>query len=143
MNYRIQIPRKTFNGLCAYLQHWGRIYSVPGAVVLKGMLRQERAKRVRVAGAVLQQRDGLGDASAIALRFNTACNGLGRCKVTSEEAILDLRDLSEEEQDALLFVSKVAALKPQQTQVMERFKRALVEWEKLPAMMRIALAAQD
>lgn len=134
MNYTIDIPRKTFDGLCRHLQLWGQIYSAPGAVVLKGMMRNERGQ----GDAVSRH-----DAPAVALRFNTALNGLGRCRVTKAEAFLDLRDLSEEEQDALLFVTKLARLKPQQTKVLERFQQALIEWLKLPAMMRIAIAAAD
>lgn len=134
MNYTIVIPRKTFDGLCRHLELWGGIYSAPGAVVFKGMMRNEKGQGDAVSR---------NDACAVALRFNTARNGLGRCRVTKTEAFLDLRDLSEEEQDALLFVTKMAKLKPQQIQVLERFQQALLDWLKLPAMMRIAIAAAD
>ena len=142
MNYKIEIPRKSYDGLCAFLQQWGEIYSQPGAVVLRGSLRSERKKRGH-ASAVVRSTAGCGDAVAVALRYNTARCGLGRAKVLKTVAILDLRDLTEEEMDAMEFVSKVAMLKPQQIQVMVRIKDDLREFVKMPAMMRLAVAAQD
>ena len=141
MNYKIEIPRKSYDGLCAFLQMWGDVYSVSGAVVLRGSLRSER-KRGR-GSAVVHSTAGCGDAGAIALRYNTARCGLGRAKVLKNVAILDLRDLTEAEMDAMEFVSKVAMLKPQQTQVVERIKFEVHEFLKMPAMMRLAVAAQD
>ena len=135
MNYTIDMPRKTFDGLCAYLQCWGGIYSIPGAVVLKGSIRQ----RGHVAGAVAEDLE----ADLIASSYNVALNSLGRCRTTKTQAFLDLRDLSEDEQNALTFVSRFARLKPQQTKVLVRFESTLSDFLNLPAMVRIALSAKE
>lgn len=140
MNYQIEIPRQSFDGLCMFLQNWAEIYSQPGAVVFRGSLRQRTGSK---GSAVVADPNGVGDAAAIAKRYDTASHALGRSRVTKTTAILDLRDLEDVEMEALDFVAKVAKLKPQQTQVMERIKRELREFRALPAMVRIALAAKD
>lgn len=140
MNYQIEIPRQSFDGLCMFLQNWTEIYSQPNAVVFRGSLRQKTGSK---GSAVVSDSTGVGDAAAIAKRYDTARHALGRSRVTKAAAFLDLRDLEDVEMEALDFVSKVAKLKPQQTQVMERIKRELREFRALPAMVRIALAAKD
>jgi len=142
MNYKIHIPRQSFDGLVSFLQHWGEIYSLPNAVVLRGSLRSERKTRGR-ASAVVHATAGCGSAQAVALRYNYARCGLGRSKVMADEALLDLRDLSDEEMEAMEFVGKVAMLLPQQTSVLQRINEAVVEFRKMPAMLRLAIAAQD
>ena len=142
MNYKINIPRKTFDGLCSLLQHWGDVYAQPNAVVLRGSLRTERRKKGR-ASAIVHSSTGCGDASAVSKRYNAALLGLGRSKVMKNEALLDLRDLSEVEMDAMEFVAKVAMLLPQQQQVLVRVNKAVEEFLKMPAMLRLAIAAQD
>jgi len=142
MNYKINIPRKTFDGLCSFLQHWGDVYAQPNAVVLRGSLRTERLKKGHASG-VVNSNTGCGDAAAVSKRYTCALHGLGRSKVMMKEALLDLRDLGEEEMEAMEFVSKVALLLPQQQQVLVRVREALVEFRKMPAMLRLAIAAQD
>lgn len=139
MNYQIEFPRKSFDGLCRFLQQWAEIYVQPGAVLFRGSIRM----KFLTAGAVVPESAGLGDAHDVAMRYDTARHALGRCKVGKQSAIVDLRDLDDDEMDALDFVARVAKLKPQQTQVMERMKRELRTFRALPAMVRIALAAKD
>jgi hypothetical protein len=141
MNYQIDIPRQTFDGLCAFLQNWGEVYSQPGAMVFKGTMRSHR--RHGKGSAFIHKDTGEGDANAVAIRFNTALCGLGRSSVRKNDAILDLRDLNEEEMDAMLFVTQNAVLKAQQTRAMNRVAKGIQEFMALPAMVRIALAAKD
>lgn len=141
MNYRVQMTRNTFDGLCAFLNRWSTIYAMPGAVILRGSVRSER--QGRRATAVVDTLTGLGDAASLAKRYNTALCGLGRSKVTKNYAVVDLRDLTELELDAILFVAKCAVLKPQQKKAVERIQKEMDEFLKMPAMMRIAIAAAD
>lgn len=140
MNYQIEMPRQSFDGLCMFLQQWAEIYAQPGAVVFKGSLRK---RQKGPAGAVVRESAGIGDAKAISKRYDMACHALGRSRVRKNDAMLDLRDLVEEEMEALVFVADMAKLKPQQTRVMLRIKQELQEFLKLPAMVRLALAAKD
>lgn len=139
-SYKISIPRQTYDGLVGFLQRWGKLYGMPGAVVFRGTLRSQSKKG---CGAVVHQSVGVGDAAAISKRYNTATCGLGRALVKKTEAILDLRDLTEEEMDAMHFVAQVAMLKPQQERVMVRVTATITAFLALPAMMRLALAAAD
>jgi len=141
VNYRIEMTRQTFDGLCAFLNQWGAIYAIHGAVVLRASVRSERQDRR--ATSVVDNVTGIGDAASVSRRYNTALCGLGRSKVLKSRAILDLRDLTEEELDALVFVAQCAVLKKQQKRAVERIEAEAREFILLPAMMRIAVAAAE
>jgi len=142
MNYKIHIPRQSYDGLVSFLQRWGEIYSLPGAVVLRGTIRSELTTQCR-GSAVVHATADCSDAQVVALHYNYARCALGRSKVMADEALLDLRDLSDEEIEAMEFVGKVAILLPQQTSVLRRISEAIVEFRQIPAMLRLAISAQD
>lgn len=139
MNYHVSMTRKTFDGLCSYLQSWGQIYSQPGAVPLRGSFRSIR----NGGSAVVRGETTLGSALDVSRLFNTALCGLGRSRVLKNQATVDLRDLTEEEVEALAFVAKHVRLKAQQTKALTRILDALIEFVEMPAMLRLAIAAED
>ena len=134
VNYKTEIPRKTYDGLCAYMQQWGEIYGQPGAVVLRGMLRQ---KNYGSANAIAS---GV-TAAELCDHFTNTLHGLGRAKVLKAKAVLDLRDISEAEMRSMIYVAATAKLKAQQAQCLERVTSELRTYQQLPDMVRIALAA--
>jgi hypothetical protein len=141
VKFRIDMTRKTFDGLCAFLNQWGTLYAMPGAVVLRASVRSER--QGRRASGVVDSISGLGDAASVSKRYNVALCGLGRAKVMKNTAVVDLRDLTEAEIEAIVFVAQCAVLKASQQQAVERIEAEVTEFLKLPAMMRLAVAAVD
>jgi hypothetical protein len=137
MEYRIEIPRTSFDGLCRFLQQWARIYSEPNAVVLRGSLRNPFGA---VATSVMDSPTG---AAWLSAHYTQAANALGRSKVTKTTAVLDLRDLEDEETQAIGLVAHVALLRGPQTRVMDRLAKETAAFLALPDMVRIALAAVD
>lgn len=134
--YEIDIPRTTYDGLARFLQEWGRIYSQPNAVVLRGSLNGP-------FDPVATQFNEPGGAAKLAGVYATAANALGRCKVMKEKAVLDLRVLEDEEIDALSIVGHVARLRSSQLRVLKRVSETASDFRALPEMVRIALAAMD
>jgi hypothetical protein len=133
--YEVDIPRSTFDGLARFLQEWGRIYSQPNAVVLRGSLNKPFEP---VAAQFYEP----GGAAKLADTYAMAANALGRCKVMKEKAVLDLRVLEDEEMIALEVVWQVAHLRPPQTRALKRVAEDSVRFRELPEMVRIALAAK-
>lgn len=134
VKYKIEIPRKTYDGLCAYMQQWGDVYRQPGAVVFRGMLRKQKYLNASAVASDVT-------AQELCLRFTNTLHGLGRAKVRKNDAVLDLRDLSEEEVRDMVYVAAVAKLKAQQSACLVRIASELRLFQKLPDMVRIALAA--
>jgi len=135
-NYKLIMPRKTFDGLCRYLQHWGQVYGRANAVVLRGSL-QKSATKIKI-GAVATD----VEAGELSLTYTSALHALGRAKVETAEATIDLRDLSDKEGEALTYVYATAKLKEQQYRALDRLLVEITTFHKLPAMVRIALAAK-
>jgi len=139
MNYKytLTMPRKTFDGLCRYLQHWGQVYGRANAVVLRGPL-QKGATKIKIGALATDV-----EAGGLSLTYTSALHALGRAKVKLTEAIIDLRDLSDEESEALTYVYATAKLKEQQYRALERLRKEITVFQELPAMVRIAIAAKD
>lgn len=133
--YEVEIPRTTFDGLVAFLQQWSRIYSEPNAVVLRGSLRDPFGP---IANALVSIEGG---AQRLADYYNMAANALGRSKVTKTKAILDLRDLDDEEIDTLTIVTQVAPLRGAQVRALTRVSLEASSFRSLPDMVRVALAS--
>jgi len=143
VTYKVEMTRKTYDGICAYLQTWGGFYSQPTiTMVLRGSVRGGAKKGV-ATGLVVEGDTGWGDPQAIAKRFNTALCGLGRADVHQTKAVVDLRDLSDEQLEAFQFAAEAARLKPQQVRALKRIEAAAREFKQLPPLVRIALAGVD
>lgn len=141
--YKVEMTRKTYDGICAYLQTWGSFYAQPTVtMVLRGSIRGG-AKKGIATGLVVEGDVGWGDPKAVARRFNTALGGLGRAIVKKDSAVVDLRDLSDPQLEAFQFAAKSAALKPQQTRALKRIEEVAVQFKQLPPLVRIALAGVD
>jgi len=144
VTYRIEMTRKTYDGICSYLQGWGDFYaSSEITVVLRGSIRSNRHAGGGATGLVVGSRMGLGDPKAISKRFNTARIGLGRAHVGKNTVTVDLRELTDPELDALQFAASSAKLKPQQTRALVRIENTAREFKQLPPLVRIALAGVD
>ena len=137
VNYKIEIPRKTYDGLCAYMSRWGGVYNQPGAVVFRGMLRRKETTGTAPAVA-----SGV-TAQELCQHFLRTLHGLGRAKVRKRDAVLDLRDLSEDEVRSMIYVASTAKLKAQQANCLDRISAEIRAYQKLPDMVRIAIAAAD
>jgi hypothetical protein len=140
MEYKIEIPRTTYDGMCGFLQRWSDIYSVDGVVILRGSLRNPYGTE---ASTLFTPATPNGDAKALALTYTTALHALGRAKVMKASVLFDLRDLEDDEVVALEFCSSVAMLRAPQTRVLERLARSTRAFNALPAMVRLAIAASD
>lgn len=143
MDFVVEIPRNTYDGLCSFLQRWGQVYSQPNAIVLRGSLYNPFSD---VAEQFNEPRAGAGSnpggATRLAAYYLTALHALGRAKVQKTCATLDLRDLEEEEEQAFLIAAQVATLRPSQRRTLTRLANTARQFMNLPAMVRIALAAK-
>lgn len=141
MDFKIDMTRKTFDAVCQYLQNWSTCYSLPGlTTVLAGSVRKDALDRCRASGFI-ETDSGLGDAKALAKRFDMALHGMGRAHVTQTTAILDLRDLAEGEIEALILMARVATLKGMQRKALERIRDGFREFDELPPLVRLAAMA--
>jgi hypothetical protein len=139
MELKIKIPRTTYDGVCQFIDTWMRTYRTPGAAVLRGGFRSAFgtfATKVFESGP-------LGDAALVAGIYNTALNALGRARVGKTEVVLDLRDLTQPEVDALVVVTENVALRPAQVRALKRVSATIKAFDALPEMMRIAVAMSD
>lgn len=134
---RIEMPRTSFDGLCRFLQQWSRVYAEPSATVLRGSMRDPFGP---IANSVMDSPTG---AAWLAAHYSVAANAFGRAKVTKTTAVLDLRDLDDEETMSISIVAQVAALRGPQTRVLDRLAKETTAFLALPDMVRIAIAAVD
>ena len=143
MKYRINMTRKTYDALVRYMNRWSRLYSLPGVTcVLAGSVRKSALTAQRKTGFVTSDA-GIGDAKSFAKRFDYALHGLGRAHVTKTTVKLDLRDLLEQEIDALILMGRVASLKGMQRKALERVEDSIREFHQLPPLVRLAVMAED
>lgn len=143
MQYKISMTRKTYDTLVRYMSQWGSLYKLPGVTsVLAGSLRKGALEK-KCAQAFVDSTTGLGDAKALALRFDCAAHGLGRAHVTSTVVKLDLRDLLAEEIDALVLMSRIANVKGMQAKALIRIRELLKEFRDLDPLTRLAIMAED
>lgn len=137
VNFKLSMPRKTYDGLCRYLDHWGQIYGQANAAVLRGSLRKGVSK-VK-CGAVATD----VDAKDLSRTYGSALGALRRAVVKTDVAVVDLRNLSEEESAALHFVYGTAKLLEQQYRALDRLYEESRIFRELPEMVRVAIAALD
>jgi hypothetical protein len=136
MSFLVRLPRSTYNVFCRYLQEWEYIYRVPGSVVLPGCFRKF---------GVLTNEDLARAFSSEQLSdsFSIVLHALGQAKVLVHHVVIDLRDLDDEELAELEMISRVVAVGRKHEIELERSSFTVRAFRRLPAMVRIAIAAKD